>query len=283
MKRRSTLLVALATTIAMTGYAPASDAAAPVHTAPTAVVAASAALRPTAAVHPSHGLVGFDIVTVSGSGLPTTTPISVIECDVPTSEGSEGPIGCPPVRTVTTTARGTLSTQFNVQDPVYREQELGDPVPVYCRSDQCRYYLEWTDATGLHSITTPKMYFSGSPATIAAAPATGLLDERSVHVTGSAHGSTGRYVTIDEVSCFQIIQGSGCDGAIPLATVKLAASGTYAGTVHVYRYLGNGEDCADAFYGCQLRVTVLDSSGEPDNSFGVAAAGDQSVPITFAS
>ncbi len=275
MRNRLILLIATATLVAMTGYATTGSAAA-------AATPAAAAVNPVAAVHPNHGLSPFDIVTVSGTGLPAGTAIDVIQCDVPSSEGDEGPIGCAPQRTVTTTAQGKLSTPFNVLGTVYREQQLGDPDPVYCRADQCRYFLEWTDAAGFHSIATPKMIFAGSPATLAATPTTGLADGAAVRVTGTAHGATGRYVIVDEVSCFQIIQGNGCNGAIPLGTLKLTAGGTFAGTLDAYRYLGDGEDCSDSFYGCQLRVTVLNSDGNTDTSFGDPADGDQSVAITFA-
>jgi hypothetical protein len=244
--------------------------------------AAVAAVAPVAAVHPSHGLAAGSQVTVGGTGLAADTQVALIECDVPTSVSDEGTTGCSPIETLTTTAHGTLSVQLNTSDPVYRNEPYGDPVPVYCRADVCRYFLEWTDADGFHSVATPRMYFAGSPATIAVAPATGLVDESSVLVSGSAHGSAGRYVTIVEESCFAIIQGSGCEGAIPLATVKLSAAGTFRTRVRVYRYLGDGEDCVGSFYGCELSVTVLGTDGEPDDTFGVSRLGQPAASVEFA-
>jgi hypothetical protein len=281
MRKLSVLLVALATTTALTGFAPASNAAAPAAARATPAAAAVAAAAPVAAVHPSHGLEPFDMVTVSGTGLPPNISVNIVQCDVPTSAGDEGPIGCDPVQTATTTPGGTLSIQLNVLGEVGREQQRGDPEPIYCRNDQCRYFLEWTGADGFHSIPTPKMVFHGSAATLTATPTDGLVDEQAVHVSGTALGSSGRYVEIDEINCYQFSEGDGCGGQTVLGTLKLNSSGTFSGTVNVYRYLVDGEDCVDAYTGCELRLTVFDVDGQVDTSYAVPADGDKSVGITF--
>ncbi|WP_212830022.1 neocarzinostatin apoprotein domain-containing protein [Catellatospora sp. TT07R-123] len=237
---------------------------------------------PAAHVTPRFGLSTASTVTVSGSGLPAHTEVAVVECDVETYDTGDGLVGCPAVRTVTTSATGTASVQLNPRDPVYRSLEYGDPVPVYCRADACRYFFEWTDSAGLHSVGTDVLHFTGSPATITATPAAGLADGQRVKVTGTAKGSTGRYVTIVEASCFQIIQGSGCNGNLPLATVPLRADGTFRATVTVFRYLGDGQDCVGDFYGCQLHVVVLGPDGRPDDTFGVSSIGQPAVPLEFA-
>jgi hypothetical protein len=257
--------------------------------AATVITSSSATAAPTTpaaahvSVHPSHGLDIYSVVTVSATGIAHDTTVNVIECDVPTTQTDDGAQGCAAIATPTTNARGALSVSLNAQDPVYRYEPFGDPVPIYCRADVCRFFVEWTSADGvLHSVATAAMHFKGSPATIAASPSTGLADETRVHVTGSAKGSSGRYVTIVEESCFQIIQGDACLGAIPLTTVELRGNDTYSASVPVFRYLGDGEDCVGSFYGCQLSVTVLNSDGEPDDTFGVSRLGQPNVAIAFA-
>ncbi|MBV1856017.1 hypothetical protein [Catellatospora tritici] len=237
---------------------------------------------PTAHVQPRFGLSRASTVTVSASGLPAHTEVAVVQCDVETYDTGDGLVGCPAVWTVTTSATGRASVQLNPRDPVYRSHEYGDPSPVYCRADSCRYFFEWTDGAGMHSVGTDVMHFTGSPATIAAAPAAGLADGQRVTVTGTAKGSTGRYVTIVEASCFQIIQGSGCGGALPLATVPLRADGTFRVTVAVYRFLSDGQDCVGNFFGCALHVVALGPDGQPDDSFGVSGIGQPSAVLEFA-
>ncbi|MDI1463386.1 hypothetical protein QEZ54_20610 [Catellatospora sp. KI3] len=237
---------------------------------------------PAARVQPRFGLSAASTVTVSASGLPAQIEVAVVECDVETYDTGDGPVGCPAVATVTTSAAGRASVQLNPRNLVYRSHEYGDPSPVYCRADICRYFFEWTDGTGPHSVGTDVMHFTGSPATIGATPATGLADGQRVTVTGTAKGSTGRYVTIVEASCFQIIQGSGCTGSLPLATVPLRPDGTFRVTVAVYRFLGDGQDCVGAYFGCALHVVVLDEYGTPDDSFGVGAIGQPGVHLEFA-
>jgi Neocarzinostatin family len=269
------IIAAAVLAAAMLVIAPSSSVAA----APTSSVATATA-TPIAAVHPNHGLAAGSPVTVSASGLPAGTRVNVVQCDMPTSaDASEG---CSPSATPTTSAHGTLKIGLSVQDPAYLNLAFGDPAPIYCRADGCRFFVEWTDAAGFHSIATPKMFFNGSPATIAATPATGLADGQTVHVSGSAKGSSGHSVTIVEESCFDIIQGSGCNGAITLATLSLAANDTYAGSVTVARYLGDGEDCVGNDFGCELSVTVLNADGQPDDSFGVSRIGQPAASIEFA-
>jgi hypothetical protein len=241
------------------------------------------ALSPQVTVQPSQGLSTSSTVHLAAAGLPAITSVDLIECDRPTTIFNDGVEGCPVLSSPTTATDGTMSIDLNPRDLVFRSEPLGDPVPVYCRADDCRYYVEWTDGKGRHSIHTRKMQFTGSPATISATPASGLVDGERVRVNGSAKGSSGRYVTIVEESCYAIIQGSGCDGALPLATFKLTATDTYSGSVRLFRFLGDGEDCRDALFGCQLSVTVLDDRGLPDDSFGVSRLGRPAVELTFGS
>ena len=240
-----------------------------------------AALSPQVTVQPSTGLTTSSVVHLAASGLPAGIEVDVIECNVPTTDTGEGLQGCPALTSLTTSTGGTLALDLNPRNLVFRSEPFGDPLPIYCLADICRLYVEWTDTAGLHSIHTRKMVFVGSPATITSTPATGLADGQTVHVSGSAKGSSGRYVTIVEESCFFIIQGSGCNGPLPLATFKLSASDTYSGSVRVFRFLGDGEDCVDAQFGCELSVVVLNDSGLPDDAFGVSRIGQPIATITF--
>jgi hypothetical protein len=261
-------------TTGIVASAPAVNAA-----AATASVTGTA-VTPTAAVHPSHGLTVGDPVTVTGAGLPPRTQVDVVECSRSSSTG-DGPQGCPALTTVTVSSHGTISVHLAVQDPVYYQGEAGDPYPVYCRADQCQFFIEWTDAGGLESIGSQVMYFHGAPATIAAAPATGLADGEQVHVTGTATRSSGHSVVIVEQSCYDLVQGTGCNGTLTLKTLPLPADGTFSGWVAVSRYLADGEDCVDlaGYFGCELSVEVLNARGVPDDSFGVSRLGRPAATI----
>ncbi|BCJ70567.1 hypothetical protein CS0771_01110 [Catellatospora sp. IY07-71] len=277
MKLRAVLCAAvLAATATAVGLEPA--AAAP------AVPAARAAVAPTASAHPSRGLDAYTYVIVKGSGLPPNTLVRVVQCDQPSSEVDGDVLGCPVLRTGSTGEAGTYNDSFYPFPLVYRSLEYGDPVPVYCRADICRYYLEWTDPlTGeLRSVPSSLLYFVGAPATIALSQATGLTDGQQVIVTGSAKGSQGRYVTIVQARCYQLVQGSGCSGQLPLVSVPLRHNDTFRVKVPVYRYLADLTDCRDEFFPCRLIAVVLDTDGRPDDTFGVSSLGDPGVVVTFA-
>lgn len=243
------------------------------------------AAAPRVTVNPFTALVGGDTVTVVATGLPAHAAVDIVECANATHFGDDGErIGCDVIRTVTTNGGGALHTALTVADPVYSQEEFGDPVPIYCRLDGCRMFAEWTDASGFHSIGTKPMHFVGGIATIVVGPSTNLVDGSRVHVSGSARGSTGHFVTVVEHLCFQIIQGSGCtNGTIPLGTFRLTASDTYSGYVTVFRTLADGGDCVtDTFFGpCTLSPIVLNSSGDPDDSFGVSRIGQPAADLSF--
>lgn len=258
---------------AAVGVTPAAAAPGPVAAVPAAA--------PTASVHPSHGLTSTSTVTLAAAGLPASTEVNIVQCDQPSYDNGDFVSGCSPRGTITTSAAGAFSVQYNPRDPVYRNLEYGDPIPVYCRADVCRFYVEWVDGGELHSVPTNLMYFTGDPATIAASPASGLTDGQQVTVTGTARRSTGRYVTVVQASCFQLVQGSGCVGNLPLATVPLKPNGTFTVKVPVYRYLSDGSDCVDFWTGCQLHVVVLGADGRPDDSFGVSSIGQPGVDLFF--
>lgn len=277
MKLRAILCAGvLAATATVLGLTPAAAAPTP--------AAARLDAEPTASAHPSRGLTSYTYVIVKGSGLPPSTPVDVVQCDQPSYEADGDRLGCPVLRTGSTDGSGSYNDAFNPYPLVYRSLEYGDPVPVYCRADTCRYYLEWTDpATGEpRSVPSGLLHFVGAPATIALSQATGLADGQQVVVTGSAKGSAGRYVTIMQASCYQLVQGSGCNGQLPLASVPLRDDDTFRVKVPVYRYLADLSDCADGFWTCRLIAVVLDADGRPDDTFGVSSLGDPGAEITFA-
>ncbi len=280
MKLRAILCAAaLAATATAAGLEPAAAAPAP----PAANAAALLAVEPTASAHPSRGLDSHTYVIVKGSGLPPGTPIRVVQCDQPSYEVDGDVLGCPVLRTSSTDGTGTFNDSVNPFPLVYRSLEYGDPVPVYCRADICRYYLEWTDAAGeLHSVPSGLLHFVGAPATVALSQSTGLADGQQVIVTGSAKGSLGRYVTIVQARCYQLVQGSGCSGQLPLVSVPLRDDDTFRVKVPVYRHLADLTDCRDEFFPCRLIAVVLDTDGRPDDTFGVSSLGDPGVVVTFA-
>ena len=259
--------------------------AALVGTAVLAVPGSASAAGPWVRVTPNSGLKNWAAVTVSAHALPPNISVDLVECDVPTTFTDDAIIGCGELSTVVTDAQGDLQVDLRVMAVVYRQQHLGDSRPVYCRADQCRIYAEWTDSSRvIHSVPTNRMHFAGSPATLTVSPSTGLADGARVRVTGSAQGTTGHYVTIVEEECFSIIQGHSCDGRLSLVSLPVDARGRFSGLVTVYRTLADGGDClfGSGFGPCELSVIVLDSSGQPDETFGVIDWGDPGADISFA-
>ena len=249
-------------------------------------IGSAAAAPPGVAVSRTHGLHGGDVVRVTGHGITAGAAVQVRQCDV---NGADDPNGddvdyCPAARTVTASAAGTVSLRLRLVDPAFRQEAFGDPVPVYCRADICRIFLVWTDATGTEqSVQSPLLHFSGSPATVAATPNSDLADTQVVRVSGTALGAQGRKVQIVEHLCFQLVQGSGCEGELAVVTTTVGRDGTFAADYEVDRFLPDGTDCADTFEGnCVISATVLKADGQPDNSFGYAPIGDPSVYLSFA-
>ena len=101
-------------------------------------------------------------------------------------------------------------------------------------------------------------------------------------VSGTAFGAEGHTVRVLEEACFSIVQGSGCYGALPAVTTTVRADGTYAVHYRVRRLLSDGTDCTGDILGfCELTVVVLDSAGNPDDTFGISRRGQPALPLTF--
>jgi hypothetical protein len=261
-----------------------------VHVLVVAVVALGSVLAgawpavaaPTLTVTPSTGLARGDEVAVQASSLPPGVNARVIQCD---QFNDDVELDCPTVASVVADAAGGAALTITLADPVFRSQPFGDPVPVYCRADVCRIFLVWTDTAGaVQVLASEPLEFVGSPATITAAPSTNLRRKQWVQATGTAFGAEGRTVAVVEEACFAIIQGSGCYGTVLLGSGTVAPDGTWGLRVRAQRFLADGTDCADAsniLGRCQLTARILDSSGRPDDSFGVSRIGDPGVPLSF--
>jgi hypothetical protein len=251
----------------------------------SAVAADPATAGPTVAassvtVIPSTGLAGGATVGVIAAGLTPSAAVRVIECDVFIGDPSND---CSDQATTTADSAGNVSVDVTLLDPVYRAEPFGDPTPVYCRADICRIFLVWNDDSGIQQeLASDNLEFTGSPATIAASPATNLRKRQWVHVTGTAREAEGHKVRIIEEACFSIVQGSGCYGALPAVSTTVRQDGTYSVRYRVRRFLANGTDCTGDILGfCELNVVVLDTSGNPDDSFGVSRRGQPGAALAF--
>jgi len=248
-----------------------------------AVVAAGpATASPAVTVVPSTGLAGGDTVSVAATGLPPSAQVRVVQCEMFFGDPE---FDCGDRATTTAGPAGEVSVDVTLVDPVYRAQPFGDARPVYCRADVCRIFLVSDDVNGVQQVlSSDALEFTGSPATIVAAPNTNLRKVQRVAVTGTAYGAEGRTVQVVEQACFMIIQGSGCYGALPAVSTTVRPDGTYAVHYRVRRFLADGTDCAGGWEilgECELSVIVLDANGTPDDSFGVSRIGEPAAPLSF--
>ena len=242
--------------------------------------ASTTAAGPSVTVVPSTGLAGGDTVGVTATGLTPSAAVRVIECDIFVGDPD---YDCGDRIVTTADSAGNVAVDVTLLDPVYRAEPFGDPTPVYCRADICRVFLVWNDQDGVQQVlASDTLEFTGSPATIVASPATGLRRTERVHVTGTAYGAEGHTVRVIEEACFSIIQGSGCYGALNAVPTTVRPDGTYGVHYRVRRFLADGTDCTGDILGfCELNVVVLDTSGNPDDSFGVSGRGQPAAALTF--
>jgi hypothetical protein len=248
------------------------------------VSVSAAADGPSLSVVPSTGLAGGDTVHVTAAGITPSSTVAVIQCDLFNGDPTRD---CDPRATTGADALGQVSVDVSLDDPVWRNQEVGDARPVYCRADVCHLFLSWTDATGLPQVlSSDALEFSGSPATVAARPSSNLTASRQVKVTGTAFGAEGRVVRILQKTCFNgASAGSGCAGdqQLPVVTTTVRADGTFSAHYRVRRLPGDGSDCADPgpISWCEINAIVLDAGGAPDDSFGVSDIGQPAAFLTF--
>jgi hypothetical protein len=102
-------------------------------------------------------------------------------------------------------------------------------------------------------------------------------------VTGTASGAEGRTIKVIEQACYDMVQGSGCNGQLPARWGKVQADGTYQVDYPAERYLSDGADCVnpDLLGSCVITTVVLDALGRRDDSFGVSGLGAPGAGVTF--
>ncbi len=269
--------------LAAVGVQVAASAALAVPAAPSAAVVSAGRVvsaGPVVTVSPAVALAGGDVVKVTAAGITPSASVQVIQCDTYDGDPEDD---CSP--TVTTAASGTghVTVNLTLADPVFRSQEFGDSVPVYCRADRCRVFLAWTDAGGdQRDISSAPLKFKGAPATIAVSTSMNLHGRQLVGVRGSAFGARGHKVMVLEEACYAIIQGSGCYGQLPVVSGVVTSKGRYFVRYRVRQFLADGTDCDDPgiLGSCELSVIVL-TRGQPDNSYGLSSVGHPAAQITF--
>ncbi|WP_170284672.1 neocarzinostatin apoprotein domain-containing protein [Kribbella amoyensis] len=247
------------------------------------VPAVASAQPPELRVSRTSGLAGGDRVGVTGRGFAPGSEVRIVQCDVFVDQVDGD---CPDRAVTTAGSTGRIATRVTLGDPVFRRMEFGEPATVYCRADVCHLFVVGDAPDGSRLVLdSGALRFKGSPATITATPSTGLAASQWVAVRGTAYGAEGRQVRIVQQACYEIIQDTGCYGALTTVTTRVRADGRYATPYRVHRFLADGTDCTDPdmLGGCVLSVTVLDRSGQPDDSFGYSANGDMKTPLGFLS
>jgi hypothetical protein len=256
---------------------------------PAAMTPSAAATGPTLSLARTTDLAAGGHVLATLTHLPAATSVQFAQCD-DRFDPSNAKYGCD-ARTgalpaAKTNSSGALTIRLTVGDPLYLAREQGDPLPVYCRADQCRIFAVWTSKGVLHTLASPKLQFRGSPATIIATPATDLTDGQKVVVKGTAAGAYGQTVVVVEEDCFHLVQETGCEGTVVLGKTVVQAHGLWQLSVNVPRVLPDGIDCSvpgdfilDST--CQLTARVMTSSGVPDDSFGISRYGDPRALLSF--
>jgi hypothetical protein len=231
-------------------------------------------------VSPSTALAGGEVVKVAASGITPLASVQVIQCD---SYDGHPEDDCSATTTTTASGTGQVKVNLTLQDPVFRSQEIGDAIPIYCRADQCRVFLAWTDASARpQDISSGPLKFKGAPATIVVSTSMNLHGRQLVGVRGTAFGANGHQVMVLEEACYAIVQGSGCYGQLPAVTSVVTDKGRYFVHYRVRQFLADGTDCNDPgiLGSCELSVIVL-TKGQPDNSFGFSSIGEPAAQITF--
>lgn len=252
------------------------------------VPVAAAAAEPSVSVSKTSGLTRGTSVTVTGSGITPGAEVRVIECDRDISPADYPYEPCAPLTTVTASGAGALSVAVTLVDLTHT-RVFGSDAPVYCRDDGCRIILAWTegddpdDPAGYHSVVSQPLEFTGSTATISVSPSRNLSKTRWVTVTGTALGAEGHTIKVFEQACYDLVQGNGCYGQLPVTWGTVKADGTYRVKYQARRYLSTGDDCVnpDILGSCLVSVVVLDAQGRRDDSFGVSSIGDPGAGVSF--
>ncbi len=260
----------------------ATGAAGSAIAAPRAAVAVPARLASTSSmkVTPTTGLAGGDTVRVTATEITPSASVQVIQCDEDDGVVDDD---CSATLTTTASTSGGVSVKLTLADPVWRSQEIGDSIPVYCRADQCHIFLAWTDSANHPEVlSSRKLFFTGAPATIAVSQATNLHGQQLIGVRGTAFGAQGHEFEVLEEACYVVVQGSGCYGALSAVDGVIGKNGRFYVHYRVRQHLADGSNCNDPnlLGECELTVIVL-TKGKPDDSFGVASIGQPLAVISF--
>jgi hypothetical protein len=238
-------------------------------------------------VSPSSDLSGGDSMTFAANGVRADTDFQVVQCDYyvanPTNDGN-----CIALSTARSDSSGSLRNSVQIVDLIYHEFSNGDKTPVYCRDDRCRIFLVALDehAAGHVVAQSAPLEFTGSAATIAVKPLSGLAELQWVTVTGSARGAEGHTIQVVEQACFPRKSFEPCYGQLPVKWAKVADDGTFRVKYPARRYLADDTrtDCRNTgtTARCRISVIVLGESGRHDDSFGVKHLGQPGKAITLA-
>ncbi len=241
-------------------------------------VATATPSAPSIQVSRTTGLAGGDQVWVSARGFAPGSEVHVIQCDFFADSPDRV---CLNDTALTAGTTGRIFTKVTLGDPVWWRRDVGQPRPTYCRADVCHLFAVGYDGVGERLILeSVALRFKGSPATITATPNTNLAASQWVKVRGTARGAEGHQVQIVQRSCFDIIQETGCYSPGKVVTTRVHRDGTYSAYYLAKRFTVDGEDCTEPsnLGSCVLSVAVLNSAGQPDDSFGVFSFGDMSTP-----
>lgn len=236
----------------------------------------------------TSGLAGGTAVTVKASRVTPNIAVQLVQCDSYAAGRDAGPDGqCPVLKTVRSTASGTVSAAVTLSDPVYHRYADGSKTPVYCRDDACRFFLVSTDDQGNLRLEaqTDALSFTGSSATVDAYLKSDLPATKWITLRGTAKGAEGRTIKAVEQACYPVESGKPCYGQLPVKWGKVQANGTFAVKYPAQRHLGDKAktDCTDTGTDatCRVSIVVLDPQGRHDDSFGVRDLGQPGVGVTF--
>ncbi len=231
-----------------------------------APVAAHAAAAPTIVVTPRTGLASGQTLHVTGSGFPAKQDIAGVECRRGTKDPNDCDLGN--VAFVKSAVDGTFSTTFTAHRTLLVGAGFTD-----CAPDQCEMLFALA-ANFKKQATTPLAFDPTLPppkVTVTAKPATGLLDQQSVAVSGTG------FVAGDDIVVAECVAAVLFCG--PSTDATALADGHFSTPFPVHRILPNAKgarvDCAKAPGTCELlAVDVLDV----DYHTTVPIAFDASVP-----
>jgi hypothetical protein len=237
-------------------------------------------------VSKTSGLTGGTVVTVKAERVTPSASMQLFLCDGWSYYGAQHGQTCPALKTIRSSASGTVSTKVTLVDPQLRAVYPSEVrTPLYCRDDSCRIFLVDVDDGPRLEAQTDRLSFTGASATLKANPTKNLAAVKWTTLWGHADGAEGHSIKVVEQACYAAPTDKPCYGQLPIRWGKVKADGTFVVKYPASRYLGDQAktDCTDTGTGatCRISVVVLDAKGRHDDSFGVRALGEPGVEITF--